>query len=699
MFDNRKTKDGLLKVEPRGERTRDQVRGVFSRQNIRTGATYLGPDEPVYHSPGEWERSIKAEAWSRKIERIGHVMLGLLLHLLKFFPISFDPRSLWDNAAILKRRERLNRLVGILNDPNEFSNNLNAFELTILSTPAHEIVARIGARRLNWNAKNVLKAFIKAAIHAHVETNCLTEIMFEEALERADQLDKEFAATGRLRGRLHGIPVSLKDQINVEGYDSTIGFTKFVNQPAGENAPIVDRLIEEGAIPFTKTNVPQSKPHRLFSFECSNPIFGPTHNPYKRGFTCGGSSGGEAALLASDGSCLGIGSDIGGSLRIPAHYCGCYSLKPCSGRIVQHGMRRSNDGYAEIMGVIGPMARCWEDLVLLSQVMLHKPDPTTSRKYGLIPLEDFRYDIFDPLVAENTPPSLKFGYFTSNDLIETSSPCQRAVQETVEVLRLAGYDCVEIDPSKSLTYDIRKTLVLDGLVIYVGLSSADGYHTMLSHVGSDHIDWSMFLTTIGCKLPNWLRWTLCGVLKYLVRNEMMARLVEASRAKTTGELQQWRVRKDAYCLKLWEELELDGLICPTQAVPAIPMGSSWNKSYLAESTLIWNLVDSTVGQLPITRVDVQKDQFRRATELMTRSSRRHVKKAQVTKLLPNIEESEGLPVGIQLVCGLWEEEKTLALMGIIEKCWNNRPNQNAPLSRPGDFIAEKQRIGIANPHH
>jgi hypothetical protein len=70
-------------------------------------------------------------------EKIWHVMISLLLHLLKFFPVSLDPRSFWDNAAILKRRERLNRLVGILNDPNEFSNNLNAFELTILSTPAH----------------------------------------------------------------------------------------------------------------------------------------------------------------------------------------------------------------------------------------------------------------------------------------------------------------------------------------------------------------------------------------------------------------------------------------------------------------------------------------------------------------------------------------------------------------------------------
>ncbi|KAA1083569.1 hypothetical protein PGT21_004058 [Puccinia graminis f. sp. tritici] len=615
-------------------------------------------------------------------------MIGLLLHLLKFLPVPIDPRSQWKKVAALKQKERADRLIEILNDPNELSSNLNAFELTILSTPAHEIVSRIGARDLNWNAKNVMKAFIKAAIHAHVETNCLTEILFKEALERAEQLDKEFEATGRLRGRLHGIPVSLKDQVNVKGFDSTIGFTKFVNQPAAENAPVVDRLIEEGAIPFTKTNVPQS----LFAFECSNPIFGYTHNPHKHGFTCGGSSGGEAALLASDGSCMGIGSDIGGSLRIPAHYSGCYSLKPCSGRIVQDGLRDCDDGYTEILGVIGPMARCWEDLVLLSKVMLHKPDPMTSRKFGLIPIEDFRYEIFNPLVAEDTRPSLKFGFFTSNDLIEASNPCQRAVKETVEALRLAGYNCVGIDASR--------LDVLEGVIIYVGLSSAEGYRTGFSHVGSDPIDASMFLTTIGCKLPGWLRWIVCGVTRYFLRDEIMAKLIEASRAKSTTELQKWRVRKDAYCLKvrsyLWEELELDALICPTQSVPAIPIGSSWNKSFLAESTLIWNLVDSTVGHIPITRVNVQKDQHRTDTDATTGGLRQPGEVSQVKNLLPSVEESEGLPVGIQIVCGLWEEEKTLALMGIIVKSWESVPNQTAPLTRPGDFIAQKKRVHVTN---
>ncbi|KAI9623033.1 hypothetical protein KEM48_009650 [Puccinia striiformis f. sp. tritici PST-130] len=552
-------------------------------------------------------------------------MIGLLLHLLKFSPVSLDPRSLWDNAVSFKQKERLDRLARILNDSDDFS-QINAFDLTVLSTPAHEIVARIGARRLNWNARNVTKAFIKAAIQAHVETNCLTEIMFEEALERADQMDKEFAATGQLKGRLHGIPVSLKDQVNVKGFDSTIGFTN---------------------------------------------------------------SGGEAALLASDGSCLGIGgksANSGALLRVlqpETEVSSRYEIVyiQCSGRIVQDGFRDCDDGYTEILGVIGPMARCWEDLVLLSQVMLHKPDPTTSLSAPSLPSGiKQQADYRAPMICQ----------FDIDDLIETSSPCRRAVEETVDALKLAGYDCVEID--------VSRLDVLEGLILYVGLSSADGYKTGLSHLGRDPIDDSMFLTTIGCMLPSWLRWIVCGITRYLLQDDVMAKLIEASQEKSTGELQKWRVRKDAYCLKLWEELGLDGLICPTQTVPAVPIGSSWNKSFLAESTLIWNLVDSTVGHIPITRVDIQRDQIRSDANSMTNAPKRSGDMWRVKDLLPSVEETEGLPVGIQLVCGFLEEEKTLALMGIIVKSWNNRPKQTAPLPKPGDFLGKKQGLGVAKSH-
>jgi amidase len=108
-----------------------------------------------------------------------------------------------------------------------------------------------------------------------------------------------------------------------------MGFSALLNRPASSDADVVALLKAAGAIPIVKTNVPQT----MFAFECSNPVWGRSLNPYNGAFTCGGSSGGEGAMLAIDGSALGIGSDIGGSLRIPAAMCGVYSLKPSPLRV------------------------------------------------------------------------------------------------------------------------------------------------------------------------------------------------------------------------------------------------------------------------------------------------------------------------------------------------------------------------------
>lgn len=98
---------------------------------------------------------------------------------------------------------------------------------------------------------------------------------------------------------------------------------------------MIKQLLDAGAVLYVKTNIPQT----MFAFECSNPIWGRTTNPWNENYTCGGSSGGEGALIAMDGSPVGIGTDIGGSLRIPAAYCGIYSLKPAAGRVSYHGAR------------------------------------------------------------------------------------------------------------------------------------------------------------------------------------------------------------------------------------------------------------------------------------------------------------------------------------------------------------------------
>jgi amidase len=141
--------------------------------------------------------------------------------------------------------------------------------------------------------------------------NCLTEIFFEQAYARAQYLDAEFQRTGKPIGPLHGLPISLKDSINVAGVDSTIGMTGYAFQPEKENSVIVDILLDLGAVMYVKTNVPQS----MMTPDTENFTFGQTRNPRSKHLTAAGSSGGLGALVAFRGSLLGIGTDVGGSVR------------------------------------------------------------------------------------------------------------------------------------------------------------------------------------------------------------------------------------------------------------------------------------------------------------------------------------------------------------------------------------------------
>lgn len=139
------------------------------------------------------------------------------------------------------------------------------------------------------------------------KTNCLSETLFPEALEAAKALDEHLAKTGKPIGPLHGLPISLKDNFNIIGKDSTVGFVSWVNQPATYNTVLVDILKSAGAVLYVKTNVPTA----MMIAESVNNTFGRTVNPLNRKLTSGGSSGGESALIAFGGSLLGVGTDIG----------------------------------------------------------------------------------------------------------------------------------------------------------------------------------------------------------------------------------------------------------------------------------------------------------------------------------------------------------------------------------------------------
>lgn len=156
----------------------------------------------------------------------------------------------------------------------------------------------------------------------------LTEICFEDALTCAKNLDEHLRRHGTAAGPLHGIPTTLKDQFNVKGYDTTLGYVGRAQRPAGEDSVLVGMLRSLGAVVLAKTNVPQS----IMWCETENPLWGLTTNPRDPGYTPGGSTGGEAVLVAAGASRLGFGTDLGGSVRIPSHMMGIYGLRPSVSR-------------------------------------------------------------------------------------------------------------------------------------------------------------------------------------------------------------------------------------------------------------------------------------------------------------------------------------------------------------------------------
>jgi amidase len=162
----------------------------------------------------------------------------------------------------------------------------------------------------------VTTAFCKAAAIAHQLTNCLTEIYFLQALERAKELDATYKATGKPVGALFGLPISLKDQFQIKGTECNMGIASWLGDISEENSVLVDILLNAGAVLHCRTNISQA----LMFAESDNYVYGRTTNPYNRGLSCGGSSGGEGATVAMYGSVIGVGTDLGGSVRIPAAY-------------------------------------------------------------------------------------------------------------------------------------------------------------------------------------------------------------------------------------------------------------------------------------------------------------------------------------------------------------------------------------------
>lgn len=247
----------------------------------------------------------------------------------------------------------------------------------------------------------------------------------------ADVLDQAKAAEaavmrGDFLGPLHGVPVTIKDTIETAGLRSTSGSTTRANFAPTHDAPAVARLKAAGAIILGKTNSAEM----AMDYTADNPVFGRTLNPYDDSLTPGGSSGGEAAAIATCMSPAGIGTDLAGSIRIPAHFCGIAGLKPTIGRVPGGGQFPPDHGPYALGSAIGPMARSVSDLQLLFSILAESEssdgvaDKTLRARLARGPVAWYADDGVSPVTAET----------------------RVAVETAARALAGAGFDVAEARP-------------------------------------------------------------------------------------------------------------------------------------------------------------------------------------------------------------------------------------------------------------
>jgi fatty acid amide hydrolase len=502
----------------------------------------------------------------------------------------------------------------------------------ITALGAHEMAREIASGALS--SREVVEAHIKRIEDVNPQLNAVVVPLFAQARDAAMAADAA-RACGETLGALHGVPITIKESFDVAGVATTMGLSARLNQKATTDAPLVARLRNAGAIILGKTNVPQL----LMMNESDNPVYGRTNNPANLERSCGGSSGGEAAIIAAGGSPLGLGSDIGGSVRLPAHACGIQSLKPTSGRLTMHGHAEIFAGQEAILAQPGPMARKVEDLSLAMMILAAPGQEAFDSTIAPVAWRE---------PAPTLPAGLRVAMFTDNGFFTASPALRRAVLETAARLRERGVVVEEWTPPH----------VAEAWRIYLGLLFGDGMRGARRALRGNKRDWRVNRINLGAGLSHRMfrmgavAWELVGQKR--IAND--ARGLGSLSADEYWQLVAERTRYREGFLSALDDGRFDALICPADGLPALRHGASFYLSDALSYTTLFNLLGLPAGVVAMTRVG--------ADEETDRAPRRDL----IERAALKVEQgSAGLPVGVQIAARHWREDLVLSIMAAIEK--------------------------------
>ncbi|KAM0543450.1 hypothetical protein ACHAPJ_012314 [Fusarium lateritium] len=504
--------------------------------------------------------------------------------------------------------------------PDELPLSSQGLPATVLTpreieiTEKHSVVELLALlRNREIKVEEVTRAFLRRAALAQAATNCLVELMWDQAIERAKYLD----SLPEPKGELFGLPISTKEHHGMVGEKVTThaSFVAWIGKAHGSNL-LYDNLYDEGCVFYVRTTQPQTIMH----LETNSVIYGRTVNPYNRDLTAGGSSGGEGALIGFRGSILGVGGDIGGSVRCPAAHNGIYAFKPTLKRISVMGSRAIMVGKETVSSTPGPMAVDRETLELFMKVALaSKPwliDPSLTVKEWT----PYKFD-----------RPLKVAVQWWDGVVQPHPPMTRALKEVAEACRQAGMEVVDWDCEP---LDHRK-----GWEILSSMYWPDGGEEAL-------------------KLMEASGEPVLPLTKFIIQEQPSVKNL------TQPELWELCTKRDDYraaYARAWtytgneDGHEVDVILCPPSFGAATPHDQSRYWGYTSQ----WNLLDYPAAVFPVTTVDPFKDPKDLA----------YVPKNDQDKFVYDLyspEKFADMPISLQIVGRRQYDEKVLAALTEIE---------------------------------
>ncbi|KAF5102124.1 hypothetical protein DV451_001976 [Geotrichum candidum] len=499
---------------------------------------------------------------------------------------------------------------------------LTPLDYAIIETDPLVLLKDLASKK--YSAVQVIGAYIRAGVLGQRLLNNVTEFLPAMALERAQFLDDYLAKNGKTIGPLHGLPFSLKDHIALQGHRNNFSLTALVDNVTDHTSVIAEIIRDAGAVYYQRTVQPQF----LMHLESSSNVYGVAKNPFNTTLTCGGSSGGEAAALGFHSSAIGLGTDIGGSIRGPASMQGVYGFKPSVGRLPVGDTFMTEGNSSSILGAIGPMGRTLAIVDLVTKVILDE------RPWKVRP--ELIAKPWAPEAVLADKKKLRVGVLHSDGVVNPQPPVARALKEVESKLKAAGKvgDIeLEIVPFTPYNHD-EAWRIISSLYFEDG---GVGSISLLEETGEPMMELTKFIMT---------------------ENENVRPLNLADLWALNAKKHAYRNAYTAH----WKASGIGFLIAPAGPGAAQPHGTTRYWGYTSQ----WNLLDYPGVVFPVTTVDPEKDAPFPAAEYTPLNA---TDKDYFERYTP--ETYADAPIALQIVGHHSEDEEVIEYLKLVEQVLAN----------------------------